>query len=176
MKGSNESSSFPLSLYFPIQLFAACASSALFPLSICCTPLLFCFFSIPNCAFGLSPISFSWARAPCSAQICWLCNLRCAHMLPLPRPPLLLLLRLGVLRASQGSKQAENNSTMAAAGSSALDGGPRAAPLAQLIGGAARPALQLLSNWVLLLCRRDGWQGSHFPTSWPEPGLSSQPS
>lgn len=133
------------------------------------------FFSIPNCAFGLSPISFSWARAPCSAQICWLCNLRCAHMLPLPRPPLLLLLRLGVLRASQGSKQAENNSTMAAAGSSALDGGPRAAPLAQLIGGAARPALQLLSNWALLLCRRDGWQGSHFPTSWPEPGLSSQP-
>lgn len=135
----------------------------------------FFFFSIPNCAFGLSPIPFSWARAPCSAQICWLCNLRCAHMLPLPRPPLLLLLRLGVPRASQGSKQAENNSTMAAAGSSALDGGPRAAPLAQLIGGAARPALQLLSNWALLLCRRDGWQGSHFPTSWPA-RLSSQPS
>lgn len=44
---------------------------------------------IPNCAFGLSPISFSSVHAPCSAKICCLCNLRCAHMLalPLPSPP-----------------------------------------------------------------------------------------
>lgn len=46
-------------------------------------------FSIPNCAFGLSPIPSSPVCAPCSAQICCLCSLRCAHMLalPLPSPP-----------------------------------------------------------------------------------------
>lgn len=47
------------------------------------------FFFIPNGAFGLSPISFSSVCAPCSAKICCLCNLRCAHMLALhlPSPP-----------------------------------------------------------------------------------------
>lgn len=86
VKGSNESSSFPLPV-FSIQLFAGCASSALFPLSICHTLLLFFFFSILHCVFGLSPIPFSSVCAPCSARICCLCNFCCAHMLALPSPP-----------------------------------------------------------------------------------------
>lgn len=176
MKGSNESSSFPLSLYFPIQLFAACASSALFPLSICCTPLLFCFFlfrtvhlaSLPFLSPGRVPPALlrSAGFVTSAVHICCLSlALPCSYSF--------------VSGSCEPARAANKQKTippwpLLAPLRSMED--PRAAPLAQLIGGAARPALQLLSNWALLLCRRDGWQGSHFHTSWPEPGLSSQPS
>lgn len=82
VKGSNESSSFPLFLYFLFNYSQAVQVLLYFPSPY--AALSSWGFFIPNCAFGLSPISFSSVRAPCSAKICCLCNLRCAHMLALP--------------------------------------------------------------------------------------------
>lgn len=88
VKGSNESSSFPLP-YFLFNYLQAVQVLHYFPspyatLSSC---LYFFFFLILSRAFGLSPIPFSSVCAPCSARICCLCSLCCAHMLALPSPP-----------------------------------------------------------------------------------------
>lgn len=82
VKGSNGSSSFPLFLCFLFNYSQAVQVllSFLSPYAA----LSSWGFSVPNCAFGLSPIPFSPVCAPCSAQICCLCSLCCAHMLALP--------------------------------------------------------------------------------------------